>query len=266
MKSVLASSIGLLLGSSECLAEPAPPRSGETTHVRGTVTRLTTAPRGETDGAVLDNGTLLHWPPHLQERFSNVVQAGDRIEAVGRTETAPKGEVQFEVEKVTNLRTNTTVENAEFDKAPPPPPRRRGRPAPPHKREQSTQVSTVHGIAQKLTNAPKGEVDGVVLEDGTRLHWPPHLGSQFSGAFKIGDAVDAVGYMETLPRGETQLEVQRLTNPRTNTTVKNPDLPDQTETAASAPERSVDRQQALKELQEQIDRLQRELDRLRNEK
>jgi hypothetical protein len=44
------------------------PGSGETRTAQGTVKSLTTAPMGEIDGAVLDDGTVIHWPPHLAER------------------------------------------------------------------------------------------------------------------------------------------------------------------------------------------------------
>ncbi|HEY5313894.1 MAG TPA: hypothetical protein VIK18_15300, partial [Pirellulales bacterium] len=75
-------------------------------NVRGTVRSLTTAPKGEIDGALLDNGTILHWPPHLEESFKAIAIVGERVEATGRTETAPRGEVHFEVRRLTNLRSN----------------------------------------------------------------------------------------------------------------------------------------------------------------
>ena len=42
--------------------------------VEGEVERLTTAPKGETDGAVLADGTMLHWPPHMGDRFAAVAE------------------------------------------------------------------------------------------------------------------------------------------------------------------------------------------------
>ena len=90
---------------------------------------LTTAPMGEIDGAVLDDGTVIHWPPHLADRFSAIVTRGDRIQAVGRMETGPAGDTHLEVQTVTNLRTNDSREN---DALPPGPgPRRRPVPPPP---------------------------------------------------------------------------------------------------------------------------------------
>jgi hypothetical protein len=81
---------------------------------------------GEIDGAVLDDGTVIHWPPHLADRFSAVVTRGDRIRAVGRMETGPAGDSHFEVLTATNLRTNASASND----VPGPPSRSPGRVAP----------------------------------------------------------------------------------------------------------------------------------------
>ena len=52
---------------------------------------LTTAPMGEVDGAILDDGTVIHWPPHLSDRFSAVITRGDRVRLSGRMKTGPAG-------------------------------------------------------------------------------------------------------------------------------------------------------------------------------
>ena len=117
---VVAGSLLLLLADAESRAQP--PRDADTSTVRGRVERFTTAPMGETDGAVLDDGTWLHWPPHLQERFADLIKKGDRVRATGRTETGPAGDTHFEVQGVTNLRTNAAAENPDFANGPPPPP------------------------------------------------------------------------------------------------------------------------------------------------
>jgi hypothetical protein len=89
--------------------------------VRGQVKRFTTAPKGEIDGAVLGDGTWLHWPPHLEGRFTDILQKGVRVRATGRMETGPEGDTHFEVQAVTNLRTNATADNPDFANGPPPP-------------------------------------------------------------------------------------------------------------------------------------------------
>src|SRR5438132_1239836 len=113
---LVAGCLLLLLASAESKAQPLD--AGDTSTVRGKVERLTTAPMGETDGAVLDNGTWLHWPPHMQGRFANILRKGDRARATGRAETGPAGDTHFEVQHVTNLRTNAKAENPDFANVP----------------------------------------------------------------------------------------------------------------------------------------------------
>ena len=96
--------------------------AGDASTVRGKVERFTTAPMGETDGAMLDDGTWLHWPPHMQDRFANILSKGDQVRATGRTETGPAGDTHFEVQSVTNLRTNAIAENPDYANGPPPRP------------------------------------------------------------------------------------------------------------------------------------------------
>jgi hypothetical protein len=225
-------------------------------NVRGTVRSLTTAPKGEIDGATLDNGTVLHWPPHLEDSFKAIATVGDRVEAIGQTETAPRGEVHFEVQRLTNLRSNAVAVND--DRGPPPPKGRgpRGRLQP-----DAREATTTRGVVRSMTTAPKGEIDGALLDDGTALHWPPHLEANFKSIVTVGDRVEAVGRTETAPRGEINFEVQRVTNLRTNATAVNDD-----QAPAAGPRgRFVDREEQIRRLQDQLLQVQRELDRLRRE-
>jgi hypothetical protein len=210
-----------------------PPDAAQAAEARGSVQRMTTAPRGEIDGAVLDNGTVLHWPPHMQDRFANLIKQGDQVRATGRTETGPAGDTHFEIQTVTDLRTNATAENPDFANGPPHPgrgPRERGRRMPvgrdvalaPDARNQSSVVD-VRGAVQRVTTAPRGEIDGAVLDNGTWLHWPPHMQAQFSNVIKAGDQVRATGRTETGPAGDTHFEVQNVPNLQSNATAANPD-------------------------------------------
>jgi hypothetical protein len=121
---LVAGCLLLLLAAVESKAQP--PGAGDTSTVRGKIERFTTAPMGEVDGAVLDDGTWLHWPPHMQDRFTAILKEGDRVRATGRTETGPAGDTHFEVQVVTNLRTDAKAENPDFANGPPPPPPGRG--------------------------------------------------------------------------------------------------------------------------------------------
>ena len=260
---VTAGGLCLLLGLADCQAQPA--AVSETREAQGRVERMTTARRGEIDGGVLEDGTWLHWPPHLADQFARTIKAGDQVRAAGRVEIGKKGDTRFEIRSVTNLRSNTTVENQDFGSGPPAGRRGRGKrgipPAP------DAPISTERGIAQRFTTAPKGETDGVVLDSGTWLHWPPHLDDRFANMIKPGDRLQATGRVETGKRGEVRFEVQSVTNLRTNTTVENPELADgRSPRSVTAPNDAGDREQRLRDLQDQVERLQREIERLKSEK
>lgn len=257
----------LLLASVESKAQP--PGAGDTSTVRGKIERFTTAPLGETDGALLDDGTWLHWPPHMQGRFTAILKEGDRVRAIGRTETGPAGDTHFEVRSVSNLRTNDTAENPDYANGPPPPPPgRRGRVAPPPARGGGDgDVSTVRGKVDRFTTAPRGEADGALLDDGTWLHWPPHMDARFKDILKEGDRVRATGRTETGPAGDAHFEVQVVTNLRTDAKAENPDFANGPPPGRGvAPSRAADREQRLRDLVNQVEQLRREIQRLRRER
>jgi len=216
----------------------------------------------------------------MQDRFANILKEGDRVRATGRTETGPAGDTYFEVQNVTNLRTKDTVDNPDYANGPPPPPPgRRGRAGPPTPplgpdrrpaRADNSEVSTARGKVDRFTTAPRGETDGAVLDDGTWLHWPPHMQARFTDVLKEGDRVRATGRTETGPAGDTHFEVQSVTNLRSNAKAKNPDFDDGP--PPPPPGRGVargqpaDREQRLRDLEDQVDQLRQEIQRVRREK
>jgi hypothetical protein len=266
---IVASSLVLLV---VCIGTRAqPPSDADTSTVRGRIERFTTAPMGEVDGAVLDDGTCLHWPPHMQDRFTAILKEADRVRATGRTETGPAGDTHVEIQSVTDLRSNAQAENPDFAKVPPPPPPgpglRPGRaafpPPPPAARasRDNAVTSTVRGRIVRFTTAPMGEVDGAVLDDGTWLHWPPHMQDRVTGILKAGDRIRASGRTETGPAGDTHFEIQSVTNLGSNAVAENPNFsapPSGPRPAA----RSADREQRLRDLEDQVQQILREIPRL----
>ena len=128
---------------------------------------LTTAPLGEIDGAVLDDGTVIHWPPHLANRFAAIVTRLETAsEAVGRMETGAAGDTHLEVETVSeDLRTNDFPR--ENDALPPGHGPRRRPLTPPPWPDSGASAPTAReaseigaGKVQRVTSAPMGEIDG----------------------------------------------------------------------------------------------------------
>jgi hypothetical protein len=57
----------------------------------------------------------------------------------------------------------------------------------------STQLPETKGIVKQYTLTPRGDVDGLILSDGTEVTLPPHLTSQIVFAVRPGDAVTIRG-------------------------------------------------------------------------
>jgi hypothetical protein len=87
------------------------PRAECETTVEGTVRSMTSAPLGEIDGATLEDGTVIHWPRHLADRFTRAIARGERIRAACAIETGPAGDMHLEVLYAANLRTGAEVQS-----------------------------------------------------------------------------------------------------------------------------------------------------------
>jgi hypothetical protein len=55
------------------------------------------------------------------------------------------------------------------------------------------QLPATKGTISRYTLTPRGDVDGLILADGTEVHFPPHLSTQLVYAIKPGDAVTVRG-------------------------------------------------------------------------
>jgi NADPH-dependent ferric siderophore reductase len=234
----------------------------DVTKVKGKVRAYTEAPKGETDGMRLADGTVIHWPPHLGERFAAIAKIGERVVVVGRRETRKEGDEVIEARSVTNLDTDKSFAN---DDEPPPPKKGPGKKGPDKKGPKDDRVvtdRTVNGTVRRLTEAPKGETDGAELEDGTVVHWPPHLGERFASIVKRGDRVEVVGWDETKPKGEKVLEVRTVLNLSTKERRINDDAPPARDAARQASD-SSDVTARLRAMEQKVDTLIDEVRQLR---
>jgi hypothetical protein len=73
--------------------------------------------------------------------------------------------------------------------APPPPPAATA-PGPVY---DPSGLPVTKGTVARYSLTPRGDVDGLILGDGTEVHLPPHLGTQLVYAVRPGDAVTVRG-------------------------------------------------------------------------
>ena len=242
----LAGASGLLLLAQAGAGGAQPPKDGQTRTVRGVVERFTTAPKGEVDGCALDDRTWIHWPPHRADQVTALLVKGDRIRVTGRDETDKEGRSKFEAASITNLRTarSITLADDEPDARPKGPKGKKGK----GRRGRRGEVTVLRGTVERFTTAPKGEVDGFKMDDGTWIHWPPHLADQTTGVFRKGDRVRVTGSLETGKRGETKFEARSIVNLRTEKSVVFDEGPD-----------AANREERLRALERRLADLLREI-------
>jgi hypothetical protein len=135
----------------------------------------------------------------------------------------------------------------------------KGPPGPP----PDAEFKAVRGTVKEFTTAPKGEVDGLILRDGTWVHWPPHLEDRFKDIVAKGDRVRATGYWETGPEGDTKLEVSTLTNLDSGKASENPDRPPPARSGRLRPGKAGDIEERLQALEDRLDKLTTQVERLR---
>jgi hypothetical protein len=90
-------------------------------------------------------------------------------------------------------------------------------PAPQPLAPQGTPVAT--GSVQLYLLNPDGEVDGLLLADGTVVKFPPHLGSVLTAAVKPGASVSVVGFPGAATSYGHAVHALSITNTATGQTV-----------------------------------------------
>jgi hypothetical protein len=78
--------------------------------------------------------------------------------------------------------------------APPPPPAI-GVAAP----AASGQQADIQGTVKAFTMTPVGDLEGMILTDGTEVHVPPHLSTQLAVAVRPGESVRVFGWRSSVP-------------------------------------------------------------------
>ncbi len=80
----------------------------------------------------------------------------------------------------------------------------------------ASQLPAIQGKVAEYSLTPRGDVDGLILEDGTEVHLPPHLGTQLVFAVKPGDAVTIHGLKA---KALSMVQAMSVKNDATGTTV-----------------------------------------------
>jgi hypothetical protein len=155
------------------------PRPG-TPIATGTVSRLLPDADGNVEGLLLSDGTQVRFPPHMSQELAAAIKPGSAVNVEGYREAG--GAVRARV--ITDQATRRSV--TEHDAAP--------STVPPNLHSTGLGPLTAEGRIQHLMRDPAGDVNGVVLEDGSVVRFPPNVRRQFPGVLQPGISISASGY------------------------------------------------------------------------
>ena len=163
---------------------------------QGEVKALLKNDHDDVDGLLLTSGLRIHFPPHMGERITDVVDIGDAVEVEGHSEVTPKGEKVFEITRL--MRGNKTVRIE--------PPQPKPGPKGPREGQPMNAADTVTDYAKN----PHGEIDGLILKAGTVVKFPPHQARELKGLVAIGDKVTIEGRRHVTPEGDIHLHADQI--------------------------------------------------------
>jgi len=146
------------------------------------VQRLLVNPFGEVDGLLLDGNVLVTFPPHMAAELIAVAKTGDQVAVHG----IPAARGQFKGLVIRNVATNQVVTEH--------PPAFTDRKMPKHLRAIGLKELSAQGGIVALRHGKRGEVNGVVLEDGTSVRFAKEAVWTAAPLLQIGQAIAVTGY------------------------------------------------------------------------
>ncbi|OAN43849.1 hypothetical protein A6A03_17645 [Chloroflexus islandicus] len=84
---------------------------------------------------------------------------------------------------------------------------------------QSDTPVTMTGTVTAFKSAPRGEIDGFYLDNGTEVRFPKHWGGAVTQAVAVGAPVRVEGRQHIGRRGDTHVKAQVIVNLNTNARV-----------------------------------------------
>lgn len=149
--------------------------------IHGTVAQYLPTPRGDVDGLLLTDGTEVHVPPHLSTQLVFAVHPGDAVTVHGLHARAAN---LVAAAAVTNDASHVTVSW-------------NGPPSP-----QDSAELQAEGAVKAPLYGPRGDMNGVLLADGTVVHLPPPEMRRLADTLAVGKplVVRGEGYTGVLGR------------------------------------------------------------------
>ena len=223
---------------------PPPQTTASTTTVQGIVRSLSYGPAGDVNGIILDQGTEVHVPPDQANQLNSLAPIGARIQVSGWIHTGPLGDTLLDATTITNPNSRATMSFATTAPPPgpgvlppgPPDPNPAGAPPPPPAplamAPQPGAVSsnagtdtTITGVVRSFNYGPAGEVNGLILDQGTVVYFPPEQAGQITQLAQVGSRIRVRGSLRQGPAGNALIAAESVTNRRTGNSISVADQP-----------------------------------------
>jgi hypothetical protein len=142
----------------------------------GVVDRFLQNADGEADGLVLTGGTEVHFPPHMGPHVLSAVRLGSavRIRGVRPRNAAMIAAVAMQPEDGPRI-----VDGG-------PPGHDEARKAAKKRVAAARRPTEIEGVLRQALHGPKGEIRGLLLEDGRSGRFPPHAADALVGLLRPG--------------------------------------------------------------------------------
>jgi hypothetical protein len=169
----------------------------------GQVQQFTLSPRGDIDGLILKDGTEVKTPPHLSTAIAYAIKPGDNVTIHGLRAAAI---ALLQATSITDHVSGRTI----VDTGPAGP--------------DALAMTEAHGTVRMSLHGPRGEINGILLGDGTVLRLPPDAVSNISDLAQPGRTVFARGSELVSPIG-TVMEVRAIGSAAADLTPVDPPNP-----------------------------------------
>ncbi len=153
--------------------------------INGRVERWLVNPNGEVDGLLLADGTQVGFSPRLSADAQSALKVGDNVEVSGRrAANAP-------VIRASSLKATGSGRIVAIQ----PPVPGEAKPAPRAPRDPGALTAiNASGRVARILYTGRGDANGVLLDSGTIVRFPPHVGAAYASTLQPGSTLQARGW------------------------------------------------------------------------
>lgn len=150
--------------------------------ITGRIERWLVNPNGDVDGLLLADGTQVSFPPHLSQDLLQTAKPGDTVRVSGwRAPDVPVVRASMLTSTATGRQ---VIDQPPLAGGPPPRPPEAG----------ALGAMSASGRIARVLYTDRGDANGVLLDSGTIVRFPPHLGAALAPTLQPGKMLHARGW------------------------------------------------------------------------